>query len=171
MLKFFGSVLLIFACSALGFFIAHRYALRSKQLQQLQSAFLLLETEILYGLTPLPIAFDHLAKRLPQPINQLFAIAAHDLSQQKTTLQTAWVHALEILFTNSALTIGDIEILQYFGQGLGEGDLLEQQKKFRLLETQLAQQEKEAASARDKNQKVWQYLGITFGIAVVLILV
>lgn len=171
MLKIVGAVAIIVAFSAIGFLVAHHYTLRAQQLQMLQSAFGLLETEICYGLTPLPKAFDHIGKRTAEPLSSLLINVGEDLLFHRLTLTEAWRHFLQSLGRVSALKKNDLDCLWYFGQGLGEGDLAEEKKKFRLLSQQLQEQYQEAIQERDKNQRIWQYLGITLGIAAVLILI
>jgi hypothetical protein len=61
MLKFLGAVLVLFAGTMFGFFQALQYARRPRQIRELITALQRLETEIVYGYTPLPEA----AKRHP----------------------------------------------------------------------------------------------------------
>ena len=153
MLKLLGVVVVITAFSLLGLTVARGYGLRVRQLEDLQSAFALLETEIVYGLTPLPEAFARVSARAAQPV------------------QKAWDEAVERFGEVSALKREDLEILRYFGCGLGEADIREQQKKFRLLGEQLERAVAVAWADKNKNQRIWQYLGVSAGIAVALLLI
>ncbi len=170
MLKLLGVVVVIIAFSLLGLTVAKGYGLRVRQLEDLQSAFALLETEVVYGLTPLPEAFARVSARVAQPAAGLLGQAAQGLSEAKP-VQEAWNQAVACLGEMSALKREDLEILRYFGCGLGEADIREQQKKFRLLAEQLERAVAAAWADKNKNQRIWQYLGVSAGIAVALLLI
>ena len=69
------------------------------------------------------------------------------------------------------LTDQERDLLLIFGQGLGNSALEEQIKQLTLTRKQLSLFEKRAQAVEDKNQKMWQYLGISAGIVIVLILI
>ena len=56
MLKWVGAALILFSGTAYGFVRASAYAKRPKELRYLAQALLTLETEIVYGVSPLPAA-------------------------------------------------------------------------------------------------------------------
>ena len=170
MLKMLGVVVVIGALSLLGMTVARGYGLRVRQLEDLQSAFALLETEIIYGLTPLPEAFARVSQRAAEPAAGMLGQAAAELREAQP-VQIAWNQALAQLAEVSSLKREDLEILRYFGCGLGEADIREQQKKFRLLAEQLERAITAAWAEKNKNQRIWQYLGVSAGIAVALLLI
>lgn len=166
-----GMILVVLAFGLIGLLIANNYALRPKQITYLQNAFRLLETEIAYGLTPLPIALQKVGQKMPLSIQVLFLETERLLNAERQSISKAWQGALGQLAVTSALKENDLEALFYFGQSLGESDLLEQTKNFKLLDEQLKHLYKEAEQEKNKNHRVWQYLGFTFGIALVLVLI
>ena len=170
MLKIMGAALVIIPFALLGYLVARGYGQRVRELTNLQSAFQMLETEILYGLTPLPEAFDHLARRLPEPAAGLFGQARAGL-ELRLPIGEAWQRAVADLAERTSLNAEDLEMLSYFSYGLGEADTHEQQKKFRLLGEQLEAAIAQAVASRNKNQRMWQYLGLAAGIAVALLLI
>ena len=170
MLRLMGAVMVVLAGSLLGFVVARGYGLRVRQLEDLQSAFALLETEIVYGLTPLGEAFERVSHRVAQPAANFLGQSAAGLNGGQT-VESAWQRALDELGRDSALRREDVEILRYFGRGLGEADIGQQQKKFRLLSEQLERAVAQAWAEKNKNQRIWQYLGVTGGIAVALLLI
>ena len=170
MLKLAGAGLVVIAFTLMGLTVAQSYGLRVRQLEDLQSAFVLMETEIVYGLTPLPETFIRISQRVPHPAADLLGQAAEGLRQGQP-VQTAWQMAVDELAKISSLKKNDLEILRYFGQGLGEADSRQQQKKFRLLGEQLQRAIDMAWAEKNKNQRIWQYLGISAGIAVALLLI
>ena len=170
MIKIVGVVVVIGTLSLLGLTVARGYGLRVRQLEDLQSAFALLETEIVYGLTPLPEAFMRVSQRMTEPTAGLLGQAAAGLWAAQP-VQSAWNQAVAQLAEVSALKREDLERLRYFGCGLGEADIREQQKKFRLLAEQLDRAIASAWAEKNKNQRIWQYLGVSAGIAVALLLI
>jgi stage III sporulation protein AB len=166
-----GAVMLIIASGIVGLVVARNYSLRPQQIRYLQNAMQMLETEILYGLTPLPLALKRVGKRLPHPINDLFYKTADLLIEgEGLTAGEAWEIALHDLEEESALLPEDLDILVYFGQSLGGSDREEQSKNLKLVKEHLINMEKKADQLKEKNQKLWQYLGFSLGAIIALIL-
>ncbi len=61
MLKLIASLLIICSAGLAGMRAASAYSLRTRQLRTLQEALQLLDTEIMYGATPLPAALSKVA--------------------------------------------------------------------------------------------------------------
>jgi len=172
MLKLCGALLIIMALGIVGLVIAGNYSLRPQQLRYLIHGIKMLETEMLYGLTPLPIALKRVGKKLPAPVGQFFLNTADFLIKgEGLTAGEAWEMALNDLANESALLPEDLDVLLYFGQGLGGSDREEQSKNLNLVKEQLLNQERKAEELRAKNQKLWQYLGFSLGAVIVLILI
>ena len=74
-----------------------------------------------------------------------------------------------ILF-NSYIAENDYEILIAFGKYLGSTDKQDQIKNIRLAMNNLRQQELSSIQEKEKNEKMWRYLGVLSGIMVVLLL-
>lgn len=172
MLKVIGAFMIISASGIVGLVIARNYSLRPQQIRYLQSGMQMLETEILYGLTPLPLAMERVGRRLPKPISLLFLHTAKLLvAEGDYTAGEAWEKALLILEEESALIGEDLDTLKYFGQSLGGSDKDEQSKNLTLIKEHLKNLAQKADMAKEKNQKLWQYLGFSFGAVVALILI
>jgi len=169
--KFIGALFLISGMGISGLVIARNYSLRPQQLRYLQHGMQMLETEMLYGLTPLPIALRRVAKRIPFPIGRFYSLVAEFLvNGEGITAGEAWEKALRDLEEESALLPEDLDILLYFGNSLGGSDKEEQGKNLRLVKEQLTNLERKAEDLKAKNQKLWQYLGFSLGGVMVLIL-
>ena len=72
MFKMVGAILIIIGSGITGLIIARNYSLRPQQIRYLRNGMQMLETEILYGLTPLPEALRRIGQRLPFPIGQFY---------------------------------------------------------------------------------------------------
>ena len=75
------------------------------------------------------------------------------------------------LAEESALLMEELDILLYFSQSLGVADREEQGKSLRLVKEQLMNMEKKAEELKEKNQKLWQYLGFSLGAVIALVLI
>jgi len=169
--KLIGAIFLIMGLGISGLVIARNYSLRPQQLRYLHHGLQMLETEMLYGLTPLPIALKRVGKRLPFPIGRFYLVVADFLVKSEgMTAGEAWEKALKDLEEVSSLLPEDLDVLLYFGQSLGGSDREEQEKNLKLVKEQLTNLEQKAEEAKAKNQKLWQYLGFSLGGVIVLIL-
>lgn len=169
--KLLGGSLVILSCSMIGFLIAGQYQLRPKILRNLQTAISMLETEINYGHSPLPEALKNIAKKCDKGISELFLNTVKYISERSgLTAGEAWEEALEDFFPNSNLSRADMEILSAFGKYLGATDIQDQIKNIKLTLIHLRQQEVAALEERQKNEKLWRYLGVLSGIMVFLLL-
>ena len=65
--------MLVMGTGTVGLNIARNFSLRPQQLRHLKSALQMLETEVLFGLTPLPLGLQRVGK-MAFPINKLFEI-------------------------------------------------------------------------------------------------
>ncbi|HBS93763.1 MAG TPA: hypothetical protein DG577_10050, partial [Firmicutes bacterium] len=69
-----------------------------------------------------------------------------------------------------ALASQDYALLANLGQVLGAGTIAEQGRQLELHMEHLRQLEQEAEQSRAANEKIWRYLGVFSGLALVLIL-
>jgi len=171
MLKFLGAIIIILCSGIIGLVVARNYSLRPQELRYLRNGMQMLETEILYGLTPLPQALQRVGSRLPRPINKLYIqTAALLINGEGSIAAEAWGKALENLEQESSLLPEDLDILYYFGQSLGGSDREEQGKNLKLVQEHLKNMEEKAENLKEKNQKLWQYLGFSMGTIIALVL-
>lgn len=171
MLRIIGAIMLIMGTGTVGLVIARNFSLRPQQIRHLKSALQMLETEVLFGLTPLPLGLQRVGKKMASPINKLFLITGKHLSKgEGLTAGEAWEIALKELEQESALLLEDLDILLYFGQSLGGSDREEQHKNFKLVQEHLKNAESKAEELKIRNTKMWQYLGFSFGGVIALIL-
>ncbi len=155
-----------------GFSKGDQFRKRQEILRLLQNGMNLLETEISYGQTPLPIALSRVAAKLKGDAQIPFTIAAQLLQDCRgLTAAEAWEEGINSLNEVFPLHREEKSILLLFGQGLGCSAREEQLKNITLVREQLRMAEKTAEEARIKNQKMWQVLGICSGGVLVLLLI
>lgn len=172
MLKLIGGLLIMVACSLYGIAASNRYSMRPKDLRKLRSAIQMLETEVIFGSTPLPIAMGNVAAKVDGGIRGFFRRISEDLmSGWNYGLDAAWAEGAESLVKETCLTISDKELLMSFGKVLGCSDREDQKKHFELFYIQLKQQEDVAEEERRKNEKLYKSLGFLSGLVIFIILI
>ncbi len=172
MLKIIGSVVVMLAGGLIGTTVARSYERRPRELRELRSGLQLLETEIIYGATPLPDALDRVAQSCRGNIGYLFGYASKRLySGEGFTAAEAWESALGSLSQMTSLNSDDLAVLQRLGSFLGVSDQGDQEKHMRLIAKQMTHQIEKAENDARVNVKLWRYLGISCAVVIVMILV
>jgi stage III sporulation protein AB len=172
MIKLLGSILIITGCGYLGFKISRVYIKRTELFRFLQNGLNLLETEINYSATPLPIALDSVGKKINKICRPLFIRSAAALREKKGIIASeAWAEGVAALSIEVPLTEEEKDFLILFGHGLGGSDKEEQLKNIELAKKQLYLASKTAEEEQAKNQRMWQYMGVCLGAFIALILI
>ncbi|MCP8967060.1 stage III sporulation protein SpoIIIAB [Ectobacillus ponti] len=170
MIKLMGAVLIVIATTWVGFQLAKRYSERPRQLRLLKSALQSLEAEIMYGHTPLRDAAQRLAKQMPKPLCWFFETFEAELCKGEKTVREAWNDSLVQVWKLTALKKTELEILQQFGETLGQHDRDSQQKHIRLCITHLEREEGEAKDAQLQYERMMRSLGVLTGLLIVILL-
>jgi len=160
--------MIVLSGAGLGFGMAESFRRRPQQLRQLQFALTVLGSEIRFRQTPLPIALKAVAGATPLPLAKLFAdLAAALVLADGRGLSWAWQ---QVKPQGLALAPEDYALLENLMQVLGAGNLAEQGRQLDLHLDHLRHLEQEAERSRAANEKIWRYLGVFSGLALVLIL-
>ncbi|EMA6341540.1 stage III sporulation protein SpoIIIAB [Bacillus cytotoxicus] len=170
MIKIFGAVLIVAVTTFLGFSHAKRYSERPRQLRLLKAALQSLEAEIMYGHTPLSEAAERLVKQMPKPLNWIFQSFSKRLDNGEQTVREAWLDSLKENWALTSLKQAEYEILQQFGETLGQHDRESQQKHIRLCITHLEREEGEAKALQQQYEKMMKSLGVLAGLLIVILL-
>lgn len=169
-MQLIGALLVLTAGLWAGFYMASRYAKRPKQLRQLRHALQRLETEIVYGITPLPEAFARLALHMASPFASLFERMSASLQQSGNgSAADCWEREWSLIWEYTALRSSDREILLQFGRTLGVSDREDQMKHLHLAMRQLQAEEESAKEEQAKYERMWRSLGL-LGAALIVIL-
>jgi stage III sporulation protein AB len=165
-----GCVVLIAGCGSMGLWWANRIRRRPMELRACLMALALLDTEIVWGATPLPEAFRIVKERTDPPWQNFFAELQERL-QRGESAGTAWQETIITQNPHFCLKQEDWQVIRDVGKGLGRSDRTEQHKQLELVQRQLALMKDQAGVWSDKQAKMWSYLGFLCGIAVALILI
>lgn len=164
-----GSVGIITVCGLFGLWLAERSRGRPRELREFLTLLSLLDTEIVWGATPLPEAFESLSNRASRPWQDFFTHLKQCLRQGQPAGQ-AWRDTVAGQREKFCLKPEDWQVIADIGKGLGRSDRHEQHKQLELGQRQLALLREQAAQWSDKQAKMWSYLGFLTGIAVVILL-
>ncbi|KNZ70709.1 stage III sporulation protein AB [Thermincola ferriacetica] len=169
MLKLIGAFLAVAACGGIGLTVAQHYIQRPKQLRAMLSALQMLETEIVYGATPLPDAMENVGRNCDEKIGRIF-LAARDFlcSAEGLTAGEAWHLAVEKYGYDLAFIREDLSVLKRISGFLGCSDRDDQSKHLQLTREQLRYEIAKAEAVAQSNGKVWKSLGFLFGLVLVL---
>ena len=169
-LKLLGVVLVIGAGSAVGFYKAHELKRRIADIIMLQNSFRLLETEIYYTRSPVPIAMELLETKLSETMKTFFYHVRYGMEYHHLPLCQAWEEALHDLEQRTCLCAEEVSAVHNFGLSLGVGDIQDQQKHFQLLQQRLQHALQTAEHNSIKQERIWQYMGVCVSMVVVLLL-
>ena len=170
MLKLAGALLLVAAGALLGWMHAGRLAERPAQIRRLVRLLSQLETDIAYGLTPLPEAFGRIGRQATEPLASLFRTAAVRLERDGMAAPEAWRAALDSVWELTAMKNAEKEIMLSLGNTLGATDRDDQVRHLRLAVKQLESLEPEAVEEQRRYEKMWKSLGLLGGALVAVIL-
>ncbi|MDF2889675.1 MAG: Stage sporulation protein [Clostridia bacterium] len=171
-LKVIGGIMVLAACSILGFAAANRYSLRPKDIRRFRSSVQMLETEIIYGCTPLPQAFNNISAKVEGPLKSFYSMISEELNGGHSySLDTAWSRGINKLLGETFLKSADKDMIAEFGKVLGSSDREDQKKHFALFYIQLKQHEEVAEEERQKNEKMYKTLGFLSGLVIFILLV
>ncbi|NLY11965.1 MAG: hypothetical protein GX020_09855, partial [Firmicutes bacterium] len=165
-IRVFGALLIFCSCGFAGILMSQTYLARSRNLKGFVLALQLLETEINYLRTTLPEALLRVAAQTKLPVAKFFSDVADQLNQnQGISAQEAWQISLTILKEN-AFAKEDIEAIASFGAALGVSDSEDQLKHITLLRKYLENSIQVADEEKNRNVRLWLYLGFTIGAMV-----
>lgn len=169
-MRLIGSALVVVASTAIGFAIAKGYRERPRQLRLLIEALRLLRAEIEFTATPLPQALRRVARQIAKPVGTLFEQAALALTETDTTVAGALLAGYEWVRRKSYLQPADVETLATFARTLGTSDSVHQSQQFDATLAQLEGLERKAGDAKQKYERLAQYIGVLGGLFVVILL-
>lgn len=169
-LKVFASSLVVAGMASIGFTVARSLRRRPAELQALQTALRMLETEVDYGATPLPRALERVSRSVPGTAGRLFALAAAHLAQSRGEgAGEAWARALMGVYPETCWRRSDLDILMALGPYLGASHREDQLRHLRLALERLAAAERDACRDALQQARLAQYLGVLGGLLLALL--
>ena len=160
-IKFLTLILILSSCTYIGVLISKKYISREKQLKEMKNALNIFSTKVKFTYEPIPQIYSEISKKVKYGIGEIFEIASKNM--ENLNAGDAWNDALDKVNTN--MTKEDIEIL------LGKVDMEGQISEVELVDSFLNTQIEKAEEEKTKYSKMYKTLGITVGLAVVIILI
>lgn len=172
LLKLLLSIIIFSTCTSIGFFYGNKFSNRLENLIYLEQCLKILETEIIYGSTPLPEALSNVYSKGNAKVSFIFEEIKEDLLMNKRKqVYESFLSIKELLYDKLYLKKPDVEIFISLGRVLGTSDREDQQKNFVLILNQISSLILEAKEERNKNEKLYRSLGLITGIGIIIILV
>jgi len=170
-LQLVGAVLVIAASSALGMYYSGLDSFRMQDLLSFKQALIIFASEIEFAVSPLPEAMTHVAKRVPQPVSQLFFDFASRLTKANgETAYRLWMESIKAHMPRSYLAPEDWDTLESFGKTLGYLDKPMQINTIRHTEAYIDGKVEALRASGDKNRRMYRSLGFVGGVLLVVIL-
>lgn len=155
----------------MGLTVAKSFSQRVHNLRQLITFIQVLESEIQFARTTLPKFITAQAPQFTGEVGRFLASMGVKLQEGSgEPFGRVWEQGLQILALNGLpeLTLQDLRGL---GDVLGTSDVTEQNKHLQVLLHRLEQALERAEEERDKQTRLWQYLGFSTGLLLCLLLV
>jgi len=171
-LKLIGGVLVLLVSSWIGFQLAARCSGRPQQIRQIVSCLGSLKSYITYAYLPLHEALIQCTHGTYGPVADFFQRTATMLEQNSGLApEQAFNTVLAEMQGQLMLKQPELEIISILGANLGIMNRQEQGNYLAMMIEQLEKFEGEAVRLRDLNTKMYRYLGICGGLALVILLV
>lgn len=171
MLKMLGMFCILSGSTGFGLVCARELELRILELLQLQQMMLLLRGEIRYMHQPLPEAFSHLSGTASAPFGEFFRHTAQDLRQRNgQSAEEIWKKNLKTYFSGLHIGRQEQKDLEKLGGMLG---CLDVEMQVNVLDYYLEQLKLSVGQAREsaeKRRKLYQYMGVLGGAALVIMI-
>lgn len=171
-LKITGGLLVLFVSSYIGFKLAARCSGRPQHIRQVISCLGSLKSYMTYASVPLHEALMQCNHGIHGPVADFFHHTGVMLEKNSMlSPQQAINLVLDEMKGELMLRPSELEILGILGANLGIMNRQEQGNYLSMIIEQLERFEGEAARLRDLNTKMYRYLGICGGAAIVILLV
>lgn len=169
-LKLLISIIIIICSTLIGIIYANTYIQRTKLLGSMLSTLQMLETEILYSATPLPLLLRKVAVKSRREIAAILGATAEILDRKEGyTFAEAWRRAVIMETKGTTFQKDDINLLKELGNNLGLSDREDQVKHIRLVMEEIKRSYEHAIVVQNKNVRLFRNLGFLLGITIVII--
>lgn len=172
LLKILLLITIFIICTSIGFLHGKTFSNRLDNLVYLEQCIKILETEIVYGATPLPEALTNIYSKGNPKVSFIFEEIKNDLLENKRgQIYLSFLSVKELLYDKLHLKKADVETFMSLGRVLGTSSRTDQEKNFIITLNQISGLVLEAREERNKNEKLYKTLGLATGIGIIIILV
>lgn len=172
LLKLISTLFIFLTSSTIGYLYGKTFSSRFENLIYLEQCIKILETEIVYAVTPLPEALSNVFNKGKKKVSYIFDEIKENLFLNKEGgVYNSFLSVESKLYEELYLQKEDVEVFLSLGRVLGTSDRKDQQKNFTLILNQIDTQILEAKIERNKNEKLYRSLGIITGVGIIILLV
>ena len=166
-IKIISLLLILISSIYTGVLISQKYCNRVKELKEIKKALNMFVTKIRYTYETIPEIFRQISSKTETSISNVFLIASTNMENMQAS--DAWENALKTI--NTSLNKDDINVLNDLGKLLGRVDLEGQISQIKLVDKFIDEQIENAEEEKKKYVKLYKSLGITIGLALVIIFI
>lgn len=165
--KFIFLTIILFGTSYIGILMAKKYSNRVKDLKEMRKALNFFEDKIKFTYEPIPDVFEEISSKVNENIGEIFKSSANLM--QNESAGVSWEKAVDNANTNFSKE--DNEIIKGLAKMLGKTDIDGQVSEIRLTNKFIDVQIKDAENEKNRNEKLYKTLGVTVGLAIVIVLI
>lgn len=165
--KFIFLTIILFGTSYIGILMAKKYSSRVKDLKEMRKALNFFEDKIKFTYEPIPDVFEEISSKVNENIGEIFKSSANLM--QNESAGVSWEKAVDNANTNFSKE--DSEIIKGLAKMLGKTDIDGQVSEIRLTNKFIDVQIKDAENEKNRNEKLYKTLGVTVGLAIVIVLI
>lgn len=153
--------------SAIGIVISRKYSNRVQNLKEIKSALNIFETKIKFTYEPIPEIFKEISQNTYKSVSEVFEAASNKMKEMSAG--NAWNEAIDN--SNIEITKEDKNVLKGLSKLLGKTNIEGQISEIKLTTKFLDKQIETAERQKEKNEKLYKTLGMTIGLAIVILLI
>lgn len=171
-IKILSLTVIFIICTSIGFLYGKTFSNRLDNLIYIEQCIKILETEIVYGATPLPEALTNVYRKGNPKVSFIFEEIKKDLLENKRgEIYLSFLSVKELLYDRLNFKKTDVEVFMSLGRVLGTSNRLDQEKSLIIILNQISGLILEAREEKNKNEKLYKTLGLITGIGIIIILV
>lgn len=172
MLKVVGSILVIFGCAAIGFYMVERMKRHVNELEQVKKQLLFMEGEVRVGFRTVKDIFAQLEQRTEGNWKAFYSYLQASMEKEKQgALEQIWMEGIRETLKNSLLNHNEKRAWKELGENLGYLDKEMQIALLHICQEHFEEYRIQAEEYLKRNAKIYQTLGIMGGIFLTIIFV
>lgn len=166
-IKYFILFLIFISSSLIGRILSKKYSYRLQELEDMKNALNIFKSKIKFTYEPIPAIFEEISSCVSFNVAQIFKLAKEKM--QKNNANISWEQSVDGAVTN--LNEDDKHIIKSLSKLLGQTDIDGQVSQIDITQNFLEAQIKDAQIEKQKNEKLYNRLGTTIGLAIVVIMI
>lgn len=169
LIKFTLLTILFSTSSIIGILLSKRYSNRVVILKDMKNALNMFEVKMSFSFETIPEIFKEISLKYSGVVSKIFLTTVKLINENNMIVGEAWEKSLEINGGN--LKKEDINCLKTLAKLLGRTDINGQVNQIELVNNFLERQINEAVESKNKNEKMYQKLGVIIGLVLVIVLI